>query len=114
MAQEVGRLRDCIKTATRPGLDLRDFSDQLHSRGAFEAFRRISSTHRWLYTHRGGKWANHHSPEALAFQARFFECFLKGEEKTSTGGSATSHALGEQLAVVRRVAEQQLEATSPA
>jgi uncharacterized protein len=64
-----------------PALICGSFSDHsLHTRGSFEGFRRISSEHKWLYTHRGGKWAVYYSPEALAFQARFFDCFLKGEE----------------------------------
>ena len=57
------------------------FSDQqLHSRGSFRAFEGVASPQRWLYTHRGGKWATYYSPEALAFQGRFFDHFLKGEE----------------------------------
>ncbi|HTA39745.1 MAG TPA: CocE/NonD family hydrolase [Candidatus Acidoferrales bacterium] len=64
-----------------PALICGSFSDHgLHSRGCFEAFRRIGSQHRWLYTHRGGKWAVYYSPEALAFQDRFFDCFVKGED----------------------------------
>jgi uncharacterized protein len=57
------------------------FSDQeLHTRGSFRAFERVSSPHRWLYTHRGGKWAEYYSEEALSFQRRFLDHFLKGEE----------------------------------
>lgn len=64
-----------------PALICASFSDHgLHSRGCFEAFRRIGSQYRWLYTHRGGKWSTYYSPEAQAFQAQFFDCFLKGEE----------------------------------
>jgi predicted acyl esterase len=64
-----------------PALICGSFSDQgLHSRGSFEAFRRIGSPDRFLYTHRGGKWSTYYSPEALAVQARFFDCFLKGED----------------------------------
>jgi predicted acyl esterase len=64
-----------------PALICASFSDQgLHARGCFEAYRRISSKHRYLYTHRGGKWSVYYSPESLALQARFFDCFLKGEE----------------------------------
>jgi len=64
-----------------PALICGSFSDQsLHTRGSFEAFRRIRSTHRFLYTHRGGKWSTYYSPDALALQARFFDCFLKGED----------------------------------
>jgi len=61
-----------------PALICASFSDHnLHSRGSFEGFRRIASQHRWLYTHRGGKWATYYSREALAFQSRFFDYFLK-------------------------------------
>jgi putative CocE/NonD family hydrolase len=64
-----------------PALVCASFSDHgLHSRGCFEAFRRIGSTHRFLYTHRGGKWSTYYSPDVLALQARFFDCFLKGED----------------------------------
>jgi uncharacterized protein len=62
-----------------PALICASFSDQcLHTRGSFEAFRRIGSAHRYLYTHRGGKWSTYYSAEALELQARFFDCFLKG------------------------------------
>ncbi|HTE85101.1 MAG TPA: CocE/NonD family hydrolase, partial [Dehalococcoidia bacterium] len=75
-----GRTAD-LERIEVPALICGTFSDHnLHSRGSFEGFRRISSQHKWLYTHRGGKWATYYSPEALAFQARFFECFLKGED----------------------------------
>jgi uncharacterized protein len=64
-----------------PALICASFSDHcLHTRGGFEAFRRIRSTHRYLYTHRGGKWSTYYSAEALALQAQFFDCFLKGED----------------------------------
>jgi predicted acyl esterase len=64
-----------------PALICGSFSDQaLHSRGCFEAFRRIGSQHRWLYTHRAGKWTTYYSAPALAAQRRFFDFFLKGEQ----------------------------------
>jgi uncharacterized protein len=69
-----------------PILACASFSDQqLHSRGSFRAFERASSPRRWLYTHRGGKWATYYSREALAFQSRFFDHFLKGEENGMPG-----------------------------
>jgi predicted acyl esterase len=72
-----------------PALICGSFSDQgLHSRGSFEAFRRIGSPHRFLYTHRGGKWSTYYSPEALALQARFFDCFLKGEDNGMRASAA--------------------------
>jgi uncharacterized protein len=64
-----------------PLLACGSFSDQeLHSRGSFRAFQNVGSPHRWLYTHRGGKWAEYYSEEALTLQSRFFDHFLKGEE----------------------------------
>jgi predicted acyl esterase len=64
-----------------PALICASFSDQgLHARGCFEAFRRIRSTHRYLYTHRAGKWSTYYGADALAWQTRFFDCFLKGED----------------------------------
>jgi predicted acyl esterase len=64
-----------------PALVCGSFSDHnLHSRGSFEGFRRISSEHKWLYTHRGPKWATYYSPEALAAQAQFFDHFLRDQD----------------------------------
>lgn len=55
------------------------FSDHcLHSRGSFEAFRRTGSEHRWLYTHRGGKWSEYYGPAASETRRQFFDHFLKG------------------------------------
>jgi predicted acyl esterase len=69
-----------------PALICASFSDQgMHTRGSFEAFRRIGSPHRFLYTHRGGKWSTYYSPDALALQSRFFDCFLKGEDNGMRG-----------------------------
>jgi predicted acyl esterase len=62
-----------------PALICGSFSDQgLHTRGSFDAFVRISSPHKWLYTHGGGKWERFYGEDALAYQLRFFDCFLKG------------------------------------
>lgn len=64
-----------------PALVCGSFSDHnLHTLGSFEGFRRISSRHKWLYTHRGPKWSTYYSPEALDAQARFFDRFLKDEQ----------------------------------
>ena len=70
-----------LSAITVPALICGSFSDHnLHSGGSFEGFRRISSREKWLYTHGTGKWVAFYSEEGLAFQARFFDCFLKGEE----------------------------------
>lgn len=70
-----------LKKITVPALICGSFSDHcLHSQGSFRAFEEISSPHKWLYTHRWGKWAVYYSAEALTFQQKFFDYFLKGEE----------------------------------
>jgi len=64
-----------------PALICASFSDHsLHTRGSFRAFDRIRSQYKWLYTHRWGKWATYYSDEALSWQYRFFDCFLKGQD----------------------------------
>jgi len=74
-------LTPALERIVVPALICASFSDHcLHSRGSFAAFQRIASAQRWLYTHRGGKWATYYSPEAQAFQLRFFDHFLKGAE----------------------------------
>ena len=60
-----------------PMLVCGSFSDHLlHSRGSHEAFRRVGSADKWLYTHRGGKWCTFYSRDALAVQHEFFEDYL--------------------------------------
>jgi len=62
-----------------PALICATFSDQgLHSKGCFDAFERISSEHKWLYTHGRGKWTVYYEDEALEYQRMFLDCFLKG------------------------------------
>ncbi|MDQ2886696.1 MAG: CocE/NonD family hydrolase [Chloroflexota bacterium] len=70
-----------LQRITVPALVCGSFSDQsLHTQGSFRFFEEIRSQHKWLYTHRGAKWAVYYSPEALAFQRKFFEHFLKGKD----------------------------------
>ena len=64
-----------------PALICATWSDQgLHSRGSFEGYKRISSEHKWVYTHGRPKWSTYYSEEALAFQTKFFDHFLKGAD----------------------------------
>jgi putative CocE/NonD family hydrolase len=64
-----------------PALICGSFSDNnLHGRGSFRGWERVSSTDRFLYTHRGGKWATFYSPEARAAQLTFFDRYLRGRD----------------------------------
>jgi len=70
-----------LEKITVPALICGSFSDNnLHGRGSFRGWERIISADRFLYTHRGGKWATFYSPEALAMQLRFFDHYLRGRE----------------------------------
>jgi predicted acyl esterase len=70
-----------LESITAPALVCASFSDHdLHSRGTFNGFRRINSEHKWLYTHRGPKWATFYSPQGHAVQAQFFDHFLRNED----------------------------------
>jgi predicted acyl esterase len=70
-----------IERIEAPMLVCASFSDRnLHTRGSFRAFERTGSERRWMYTHRGGKWATFYSPPALAAQQGFFDHFLKGAD----------------------------------
>jgi len=64
-----------------PALICGSFSDQgLHSKGCFDAFMRIGSEHKWLFTHGRGKWTVYYAEDALEYQRRFLDCFLKGAD----------------------------------
>jgi putative CocE/NonD family hydrolase len=66
---------------TVPALICGSFSDNnLHSRGSFRGWEGVSSSARFLYTHRGGKWATFYSDDARAAQLRFFDRYLRGQD----------------------------------
>ncbi|KAF5486216.1 Cocaine esterase [Colletotrichum fructicola] len=63
-----------------PMLVCGSFSDHcLHTQGSFRAFTRARSRHKWIYTHRGGKWDVFYSPEVQHLTKQFMDCFVKGE-----------------------------------
>jgi uncharacterized protein len=68
-----------LEKIVAPALICASWSDHgLHTRGGFEAFKRVSSECKWLYTHGRRKWEEYYSDEALSYQKRFFDHFLKG------------------------------------
>lgn len=67
-----------LEKITVPALICGSFSDNnLHSRGSIRGWEHVASSDRFLYTHRGGKWAIFYSPEARAAQVRFFDRYLR-------------------------------------
>ena len=67
-----------LSDITVPALICGTWADHgVHTRGSFRAFRKISSTHKWLYTHGRQKWAEFYASEARTFRKLFFDHFLK-------------------------------------
>jgi uncharacterized protein len=76
-----------LERINAPALICASWSDQgLHTRGSFEAFERIGSPEKWLYTHGRKKWETYYEAEAVAMQKRFLDHYLKGQDN---GWSAT-------------------------
>jgi uncharacterized protein len=66
---------------TVPALICGSFSDNnLHARGSFRGWERISSADKFLHTHRGGKWATFYSRDVRAAQLAFFDRYLRGRD----------------------------------
>ncbi|MFA9615021.1 MAG: CocE/NonD family hydrolase, partial [Deltaproteobacteria bacterium] len=73
-----------LEEITVPMLVCASFSDHgLHTMGSFRAFEKAKSKHKWVYTHRTGKWVAYYSPEVLKMTKDFMDCFLKDD--TSSG-----------------------------
>ena len=69
---------------TVPMLICASFSDHgLHTMGSFRAFEKAKSKHKWVYTHRTGKWVAYYSSEVQNMTKDFMDCFLKDD--TSSG-----------------------------
>lgn len=64
-----------------PMLVCGSFSDHdLHTNGSFRAFTEAASAHKYLYTHRTGKWDAYYSPEVLQLLLKFFNHYVKQEK----------------------------------
>ena len=73
-----------LEEITVPMLVCASFSDHgLHTTGSFRAFEKAKSKHKWVYTHRTGKWVSYYSPEVQEMTKDFMDCFLKDD--TSSG-----------------------------
>ena len=72
-----------LAAITVPALVCGSFSDNnLHSRGSFRGYAEIASADRYLYTHRGGKWATFYAEDARGAQRRFFDHYLRNADST--------------------------------
>ncbi len=70
--------RPVLENIEAPTLVCASWSDHgLHTRGSIEGFDRISSRQKWLFTHGRKKWETFYGEEALVWQKRFLDHFLK-------------------------------------
>lgn len=70
--------RPLLESIEVPALVCASWSDHgLHTRGSVEGFERISSKQKWLFTHGRKKWETFYGEEALTWQKRFLDHFLK-------------------------------------
>ena len=70
--------RPLLENIEVPALICASWSDHgLHTSGSVEGFERISSKEKWLFTHGRKKWETFYGEEALAWQKRFLDHFLK-------------------------------------
>jgi putative CocE/NonD family hydrolase len=73
-----------LEEITVPMLVCASFSDHgLHTMGSFRAFEKAKSKHKWVYTHRTGKWVAYYSPEVQAMTKNFMDCFLKNDTSSN-------------------------------
>jgi uncharacterized protein len=73
-----------LEEITVPMLICASFSDHgLHTMGSFRVFEKAKSKHKWVYTHRTGKWVAYYSSEVQKMTKDFMDCFLKDD--TSSG-----------------------------
>jgi predicted acyl esterase len=73
--------RPILENIEAPALICANWSDHgLHTRGSIAGFERISSRQKWLFTHGRKKWETFYGEEALSFQKRFLDHFLKGAD----------------------------------
>ncbi len=73
--------RPTLEDIDVPALVCASWSDHgLHTRGSIEGFERISSKQKWLFTHGRKKWETFYGEEALGWQKRFLDHFLRGAD----------------------------------
>jgi uncharacterized protein len=86
-----GSKESTLERIETPAYVVASWSDQgLHTRGTLEAFKRISSRHKWLEVHGRKKWHYYYEPSVVERQRQFFERFLKGADGAFTDRPAVS------------------------
>lgn len=61
-----------------PAYVVASYGSQVHVRGTFEGFRKISSKEKWLRVHNTNEWPDQYRPENTADLLRFYDHYCKG------------------------------------
>lgn len=61
-----------------PAYVVASYGSQVHVRGTFEGFRKISSTEKWLRIHNTQEWSDQYRPENTADLLKFYDHYCKG------------------------------------
>ncbi len=69
-----------LEKITVPVLSAGNWGHDLHTRGNFEGYARVSSREKWLEVHGLEHFAEFYTDYGVALQKRFFGHFLKGED----------------------------------
>jgi uncharacterized protein len=69
-----------LAKVTVPVLSAANWAHHLHTRGNFEGYGRVSSSHKWLEAHGLQHWAEFYTGYGIGLQKRFFGHFLKGQD----------------------------------
>ncbi len=77
-----------FENITIPCYIVGSLGSQMHCRGAFDGFRRVSTENKWLRVHNQQEWVDLYDPENQADLRRFFDHFLKGK---NNGWENTPH-----------------------
>ncbi|MGI6046144.1 MAG: CocE/NonD family hydrolase [Eggerthellaceae bacterium] len=63
-----------------PAYIVGSWTNTIHTRGTFEAWRRISSKDKWLRVHTKNEWYDYYQPEHMDDLRKFFDRYLKNED----------------------------------
>ena len=72
--------RAVLKETTIPAYIVASYTNILHTRGTFRAYREIGSREKWLRIHDTHEWVDFYKPEIQADLMKFFDRYLKGIE----------------------------------
>lgn len=61
-----------------PAYVVASYGSQVHVRGTFEGFRKISSKEKWLRVHNTNEWPDQYRPENTADLLKFYDHYCKG------------------------------------